>query len=97
VEPVTEDVAQQLRLPDARGVLVSGIYSRGPAGSCRGRERDGHRLSVNGTPIDSPGQLRILAGDMAPGSPIKLRVWQDGQQRDFEVQAGSRPNRVQGV
>ena len=98
VEPITEDVAAQLQLANSRGVLVTGIYSRGPVASLPwARNGTAVVLAFNGTPIDSPGQLRILAGDVTPGAPIKLRVWQDGQESDFTVRAGKRSARVQGV
>ncbi len=98
VEPITEDVAEQLQLADSRGVLVTGIYSNSPVATLPWAQNGtAIVLSFNGTPIDSPGQLRILAGDVAPGAPVKLRVWQDGAARDFTVNAGRRSPRVQGV
>jgi Do/DeqQ family serine protease len=98
VEPVTDDIAQQLNLPETRGVVVTGIYRSGPAGS-QPWSRDGGDviLSVNKTRIDTPGQLRNLAADIAPGTPVQLEVWQNGQVQSFTVRAGRRSARVQGV
>ncbi len=98
VEPITEDVADQLKLPNSSGVLVTGIYSNSPVAALPWAQNGtAIVLALNGTPIDSPGQLRILAGDVAPGAPVKLRVWQDGAAQDFTVKAGRRSARVQGV
>jgi Do/DeqQ family serine protease len=98
VEPVTEDMAAQLQLGETRGVLVTGAYTRGPVASLPWA-RNGTVIvtQVNGTPIDSPGQLRILMSEIAPGSEVKIRVWQDGAEREYSVQAGRRSPRVQGV
>ena len=98
VEPVTEDLAAQLGLKTVGGVNVTGIFTRGPAGNLAW-SRDGGDiiLSVNGKPIDSPGQLRNMAADFAPGSPVKLEVWQNGHTQTFTIQTAKRPPRVQGV
>ena len=97
VEPITDDIAGQMRLPDTRGVLVTGVYTRGPGGQAAWSEQGDVITKINGTTIESPGQLRNLIADLAPGSKITLEVWQNGRARTFELQAGARPARVQGV
>ncbi len=97
VAPVTDDIATQLRLPDTRGVLVTGVYTRGPGGRAQWSEGGDIITKYNNVAIESPGQLRNLIADTAPGSKVTLEVWQNGQSRSFELQAGSRPARVQGV
>ncbi len=62
VESVTEDEAKQLGLDSARGVSVTGIYTRGPAGTLPwSRNGNDVILKVNDQTIDSPGQLRNRA------------------------------------
>ena len=97
VEPITDDIAGQMRLPDTRGVLVTGVYTRGPGGQAAWSEQGDVITKINGTTIESPGQLRNLIADLAPGSKITLEVWQNGRARTFELQAAARPARVQGV
>ena len=97
VEPVTDDVAAQMKLPDTRGVLVTGVYTRGPGGNAAWSEQGDVITKFNGITIDSPGQLRNLVADLTPGSKITLEVWQNGRARNFELQAGTRPPRVQGI
>ena len=98
VEPVTEDEAKQLGLETARGVNVTGIYTRGPSGTLPW-SRDGSDviLKVNGQVIDSPGQLRNLAADVKPGDSVTLEVWQNGRTQKFTLKASRRPPQVQGV
>ncbi|MDQ3815685.1 MAG: trypsin-like peptidase domain-containing protein, partial [Armatimonadota bacterium] len=98
VEPVTDDVAAQLGLRNPQGVVVTGIYTRGPAANLGWSQEGGDViLKVNNTAIDSPGQLRNIVTDAAPGSKVTLHVWQHGQTRDFTMTLGTRPARVQGV
>ncbi|MBV9864094.1 MAG: trypsin-like peptidase domain-containing protein [Abitibacteriaceae bacterium] len=98
VESLTDDVGERLHLPNLNGVLVTGIYARGPAGNLAWSPNGGDVITkVNGQPIDSPGQLRNLVADLAPGSKLSLEVWQDGGAHTFNVTLGRRPARVQGI
>lgn len=98
VEPVTDDIAGQLGLPDTRGVIVTGVYTRGPAAGVGWSRQGGDViLKANGSPIDSPGQLRNVVADMPPGTALNLEVWQGGQSRTFTVNIGRRPPNAQGV
>lgn len=98
VQPLTGDIAEQIGLAGKGGVLVTGIYTRGPAGRLPWSESGTDvLLSINGVNVDSPGQVRNLVAGADPGAVLKLKVWQDGTIKDYEVQAGRRPDRVQGV
>jgi Do/DeqQ family serine protease len=97
VQPVTDDLAAHLKLPAAQGVVVTGIYSRGPAGNLPWSDGGDVILKANGSTIDTPGQLRNMVADMAPGTTLNLEVWQGGQTRTLKVPIGTRPPRAQGV
>lgn len=97
VEPVTDDIAARMKLPDTRGVLVTGVYTRGPGGKAAWSNDGDVITKFNGATVESPGQLRNLIADLAPGSKVTLEVWQNGRARNFELQAATRPARVQGV
>jgi len=97
VQPVTDDIAARLRMPKAQGVVVTGIYNRGPAGGLPWSQGGDVILKVNGTAIDTPGQLRNMVADLAPGTALDLEVWQNGQTRNMKLTLGTRPPRAQGV
>jgi len=98
VEPVTANIAGKLGLGEARGVAVTGIYTRGPgAGLPWSREGGDVILQANGVDINSPGQFRNMVADLKPNTSLKLQVWQAGQTREFSITVGSRPERAQGV
>lgn len=97
-EPITDDVAAELKLPQAQGVLVTGVQSPSPsAGLAWAREGGNVLLKLNGTEIDSPGQLRGLIADLTPGAKITLEVWQNGKTVTFNATVGRRPNNTQGI
>ncbi|HEX9998587.1 MAG TPA: trypsin-like peptidase domain-containing protein [Abditibacterium sp.] len=97
VQQVTGDVFDQIGLKEG-GVLVTGVYTNGPAARLPWQENGTDILvSVNGTAVNSPGELRNIVAGAAPGTSLKLRLWQNGQIREFEVQTARRPARVQGV
>ena len=96
VQPITGDIADQLQLQD--GVLVTGVYPQSPAGSVPWRQRGTEVItSVNGQKIDSPGELRNLVANAKPGASLSVEVWSDGQTHKYDLKAGTRPPRAQGV
>lgn len=97
VQPVTDDIANRLKLQETQGVVVTGIYTNGPAGKLPWSEAGDIILKANGTAINTPGQLRNMVAAMAPGSTLNLDVWQGGQTRALKVTIMARPPRAQGV
>jgi Do/DeqQ family serine protease len=97
-QPITDDVARQIGLPNTNGVLVRAVYARGPAGNLPWDEQSlDVLLKVNGTAIESPGQLSNIVADIKPGSKVTLSLWSNGKLREESLTAGRRPARVQGV
>jgi Do/DeqQ family serine protease len=98
VEPVTDDIARATGLPDTRGVVVKGVYTRGPAAAVNWSQQGGDVITkINGVAIESPGQLRNLIADLKPGSKVTLEIWQGARASTYAVQLGTRPDRAQGV
>ena len=96
VQPLTGDIGDQLGLQD--GVLVTGVYPQSPAGQVPWSQRGTDViLSLNGQKIDSPGELRNLIGNAKPGAPLSVEVWSDGKTSKYDLSAGTRPTRAQGV
>jgi S1-C subfamily serine protease len=97
VAPLSADVSDQIGLQNG-GVMVTGVLNNSPAARLPWIENGTNiLLSVNGVALQSPGQLRNLIADAAPGTILRLKIWQNGQVQDFQVQSARRPERVQGV
>ena len=96
VQPLTGDIADQLGLRD--GVLVTGVYPQSPAGAVPWSQRGTEIItSVNGQKIDSPGELRNLVAGAKPGAALSVEVWSSGKTSTYDLKAGTRPARAQGV
>lgn len=92
-DALTEEIARQIKYTGTSGVLVTGVSSRGPAAQLPWiRNGANIVLSVNGAAVDTPGQLRNVITDAAPGSMLKLAVWQDGKTRTFSVRVVRQPS-----
>jgi serine protease DegQ len=92
VEPddVTPELAEMLKLPEAKGVVVRGVQRSAPAGKA-GMEPLDVILTINGQPVvNTPGMLAQIA-QLAPGSVAKVRVLRKGHEADLEVMVGERP------
>ncbi len=97
-EPVTNDVAERLKLGQQSGVLVTGIYENSPTARLAWSQNGGDVIvSVDGEAVDTPGRLRNIVAAKAPGEKLTLEVWQNGKINKFTVTAIARPARAQGV
>ncbi len=96
VQPLPGDVADQLGLQD--GVLVTGVYPQSPAGKLPWQQRGTDVITkINGKTIDTPGELRNLIGSAKPSAPLNVEVWSNGKTQKYDLSAGTRPARAQGV
>lgn len=91
-DAVTEQIAKQIGYKGNGGVLVTGVSSRGPAAQLPWIQNGANVIvNVNETPIESPGQMRNIITDAAPGATMKLQVWQDGKTSTFSVRVVREP------
>ncbi len=92
VEPddVTPELAEMLKLPEAKGVVVRGVQRSAPAGKA-GMEPLDVILTINGQPVvNTPGMLAQIA-QLPPGTVAKVRVLRKGREAEFDVTVGERP------
>ena len=79
VTAIDAETALQLRLPpDVRGVLVTGVEDGSSAASHLATPDEGGPdiiLSVEGTPVQTPEQLRAALNNAKTGSVVTLRVY----------------------
>ena len=79
IEPLTPDIARELKLPAGQGgVLVSDVSRGSPASNASVAPGD-IILSVNRTPVSSVSQVTRELESAPPGSTVFLVVWRIGR------------------
>ncbi len=82
--PVTAEIARQLGLPRAEGLLVAQMR-RSSSAYLAGLRPGDVVVSFNGTAVDSPAQLWRLVADTPIGRSVKLKVQRAGRAVDLTV------------
>jgi serine protease Do len=91
IQPVTEEIAENLGLKSPQGALVAEPQADGPATKA-GIMAGDVITAVNGNPVKDARDLARQIGSMAPGSTAKLTVWRKGEEKTFSISLGELPN-----
>jgi serine protease Do len=91
IQEVTPAVAKAFKLDQAGGALISDVTDDGPAARA-GLVKGDIILEFNGEQVTSSRELRLKISQMAPGSPIRLKLFRDGKEREMTVKLGELPN-----
>ena len=92
LQPLTEDLVQQFKLPGDRGALVGGVTPGSPAQKA-GITNGDVVTEVEGKPIEGPQQLQLVVGGMAPGTDVSVKLLREGKEQVVKVKLGERPTR----
>jgi len=85
LQAMTPQIAEQLRAPNAHGVLVVNVDPRADAYS-EGLRRGDIIISFNGTAIDDASHFFRLLSDATIGSTATLGILSNGRERTVRVQ-----------
>ena len=91
IQPVTDEIADNLGLKAPEGALVSDPQANGPAAKV-GIQAGDVITAVNGTRVKDARDLAKQIGAMAPGATVKLTVWRKGEEKTFSIALGELPN-----
>jgi Do/DeqQ family serine protease len=95
-QTVDARLAQGLALDEARGALVSRVYSGGAAAAA-GLKPGDVIVAANGERIDDPDALRNFEGLQAVGSRVALDVRRDGKVIQVNAALREQPKSFQGL
>jgi serine protease Do len=87
IQPVTQELADAMRLDDRKGALVADVLSGGPADEA-GVERGDVIVSFNGEAVDKSHDLPALVAAAPVGEKASLAVLRDGEARELTVEVG---------
>jgi serine protease Do len=78
IEPITPDIARELRLPSGKGgAIVSNVGRASPAFNAGVAPND-VILEVNRKPVSNVSQVKRALDEAAPGSTVFMVVWRAG-------------------
>ena len=95
IQPVTSEMAANLGLKEAHGVIVNNVESGGPADRA-GIKRGDVITVINGNQIDDANSLRNLIASAGPGADVDIIVLRDGREQQLKVKLGELTNQTAG-
>ena len=90
IQPLTEDLAQEFKLQDQSGALVSGVEPKSPAAKA-GVQVGDVITAVNGRKVEGPRELRLMIGGIAPGTKVDLTLARNGQPQNVSAELAELP------
>ncbi len=91
VQDVTRELAEQFRLPNTHGALISQVNKDSPAEKA-GLKAGDVVVRFNGRAVADTGQLRNFVAASAPGSKATIVVIRNGREQSFTVAIGKMPS-----
>ncbi len=94
LQDLSEDVAQALKIPITRGVLVSDVVPDGPAAKA-GLRRADVITHLDGQPMSSVAHLRNLVAVAGANAWVRLSVLREGQKLELKVKLSALPSEAE--
>jgi len=94
-QDINEDLAKALKLSSTEGVLVGDVDRAGPADT-GGIRRGDVIVEFDGKKVETSTQLRNMAAQANPGTPVKIGLLRDGKKVEVTVSLGERPKESAG-
>ncbi len=91
IQPVTDDLADSLGIPQNRGEFVQSVQPGEPAESAGIRPGD-IVTRINGQDVTPDQTLSFLVANIRPGTTIPVELIRDGETRRLNVTVGKRPS-----
>ena len=93
IQPVTSEMAANLGLKEARGVIVNYVEPGSPAD--RAGIKQGDVITViNGNQIDDPNSLRNIIASAGPGAEVTIIFLRDGHEQQVRATLGELTNQT---
>ncbi|HEX6738806.1 MAG TPA: Do family serine endopeptidase [Vicinamibacteria bacterium] len=93
IQPLTADLARSYRLKEARGAVVQEVTTGSPAEKA-GLKAEDVIISADGRPIQDSSDLSSYIAAKSPGSTVRLKVLQNGSEREVPIVLGTFPEEL---
>ena len=88
IQPVTEEMAKELGLSKAQGVVIAQIEAGSPAAQA-GLQTGDVVTKINGAVVESIRDFARYIGESKPGTQLQLEVWREGRSQNVEMTVGT--------
>lgn len=93
IEPVTEEIAEQLDMTEIKGCAITDLVP-GSGAAESGLEIGDVVLAIDGQEISDFPELQESVSRFHPGDEVMVRVWRNGEEREVLVQLKDRNGRL---
>jgi serine protease Do len=90
IQDVTPALAKEFKLKDNTGALVGDVVPKGPADKAGLKDGD-VVLECNGKAISDSRRLRLIVGEVKPGTTVPMKVLRDGSTKTLQVTIEQQP------
>ena len=90
-QPLTDELAQVLGLPDKDGALVANVQADSPAQKGGLKVRD-VIVKIDGARLKSSREIYPVIARLKPGKTVSFSVIRDGKRKTIKVKIGKRPD-----
>src|SRR5262249_31774138 len=87
IQPVSDEIAENLGLDKPKGALVTDLGPSGPPAKAKLQSGD-VILAFDGKPVDRTRQLPRMVADTPADKTVKLTLWRDGKEVPVELKVG---------
>ena len=84
IEDVNAGLAEEFKLPDTHGALVTEVVPKAPADKA-GLKGGDVIVKLNGKKVNDSNHLRLEVADVSPGTKVPIEVVRDGETKKLEV------------
>jgi serine protease Do len=81
---LTPELAREFKASESGGVLVDDVFEKTAAAEA-GIKAGDIIVEINGRPTKEPRSLKLMMGEMAPGSKVTVKALRDGREKTFTV------------
>lgn len=90
LQPLTPELAEAFKLPEASGALVGGVQAGTPAAKAGMQEGD-VIIELNGKKVSDSAHLRIMVAQTPPKTAVTFTALRDGKEKNFNVTLAELP------
>ena len=91
IQNVSDDIAESIGMPEAKGAMVTKVTEDGPAAKKDLKPGD-VIVAVNGEKIDDSRDLARKIAELHPNTDVKLSIVRYGEKREVDMKLGTFPS-----